>query len=187
MKKHNFDKSTHIQGYYISPKICDDIINFFKKAKHRQGAGRTGYGINKDAKDSIDIILNYHDTVLDSYTKQLQKCVVDYEKCYQGLHSVGRYSPDCENVNIQYYKPGGGFKNWHFERQSMLRDRLLVFMTYLNDVPNGGTEFFHQKITSPAKKGLTLIWPAEFTHLHKGQIAKQDKYVITGWYNYIKE
>ena len=60
-------------------------------------------------------------------------------------------------------------------------------MTYLNDVPKGGTEFFYQKITSPAKKGLTLIWPAEFTHLHKGQIAKQEKYIITGWYNYIKE
>jgi hypothetical protein len=29
-------------------------------------------------------------------------------------------------------------------------------MTYLNDVPDGGTEFKYQKIISPAKKGLTL-------------------------------
>ena len=185
MRKHNFDKNSHIQGYYISPKICDDIVSFFKKAKHRQQTGMTGLGIKKEVKDSCDIILNYNDTVLDSYTEQLQKCLLDYEKCYKGLHSVGRYAPNIEGVNIQYYKPGGGFKEWHFERQSILRDRLLVFMTYLNDVPKGGTEFFYQKITSPAKKGLTLIWPAEFTHLHKGQIAKHEKYVITGWYNYI--
>ena len=185
MRKHNFDKNTHIQGYYIPHKICDDLVKFFKKIKHRHSPGITGYGINKDAKDSIDVILNYNDTALDPYKEKLQKCVEDYEKCYQGLHGVGRFAPNAEGVNIQYYKPGGGFKNWHFERTGILKSRLLVFMTYLNDVPNGGTEFFYQKIITPAKKCLTLIWPAEFTHLHKGQIAKHEKYVITGWYNYI--
>jgi hypothetical protein len=33
-------------------------------------------------------------------------------------------------------------------------------MTYLNDVDDGGTDFLYQKLTTPAKKGLTLIWPA---------------------------
>ena len=59
-------------------------------------------------------------------------------------------------------------------------------MTYLNDVPDGGTEFFYQKVISPAKKGLTVIWPAEFTHLHRGQVSKREKYIITGWYNFIR-
>ena len=98
MKKHNFDKSTHIQGYYIPHKICDDLVKLFKRIKHRQAAGLTGYGVNKEAKDSIDVILNYGDTGLDPYTEKLQKCVEDYEKCYQGLHSVGRYAPDVEGV-----------------------------------------------------------------------------------------
>ena len=81
MKKHNFDKSTHIQGYYIPHKICDDLVKLFKRIKHRQAAGLTGYGVNKEAKDSIDVILNYGDTALDPYTEKLQKCVEDYEKC----------------------------------------------------------------------------------------------------------
>ena len=46
-------------------------------------------------------------------------------------------------------------------------------MTYLNDVPKGGTEFFYQKITSLTNNGLTNM-SVEFTHLHKGQIAKQE-------------
>jgi hypothetical protein len=68
----------------------------------------------------------------------------------------------------------------------MYQTRILVFMTYLNDVPDGGTEFIYQNIISPAKKGLTLIWPAEFTHLHRGQISKtKEKYIVTGWFNYL--
>ena len=44
-------------------------------------------------------------------------------------------------------------------------------MTYLNDVPDGGTHFKYQDLTTPAEKGLTiLIWPTDFSHTHKGQI-----------------
>ena len=33
-----------------------------------------------------------------------------------------------------------------------------------------------------AKKGLTLLWPAEWTHIHKGNVLKSGlKYIITGW------
>ena len=34
------------------------------------------YNSKKEVKDSCDIILNYNDTVLDSYTEQLQKCLL---------------------------------------------------------------------------------------------------------------
>ena len=63
---------------------------------------------------------------------------------------------------------------------------MLVFMTYLNDVLDGGTEFKYQKLITKAKKGLTLIWPSDFTHTHKGQISNtSEKYIITGWFSYI--
>ena len=58
-------------------------------------------------------------------------------------------------------------------------------MTYLNDVKNGGeTEFYWQKIKIKPKKGLTLIWPTEFTHLHRGiPTPIEEKYIVTGWFN----
>ena len=56
-------------------------------------------------------------------------------------------------------------------------------MLYLNNVANGGTEFKYQKITTEAIKGNLVIWPAEFTHLHKGVISKtKEKYIATGWF-----
>jgi hypothetical protein len=58
-------------------------------------------------------------------------------------------------------------------------------MTYLNDVDDGGTDFFYQKITSPAKKGLTIIWPTDWTHMHKGQVSMtKEKMIVTGWFTF---
>ena len=58
-------------------------------------------------------------------------------------------------------------------------------MTYLNDLEKGGTEFKYQKITTPSKKGLTLIWPTDFTHTHKSEIVNKEKIIITGWLSII--
>ena len=58
-------------------------------------------------------------------------------------------------------------------------------MTYLNTLDNAGTEFYYQKTTTPCEKGLTIIWPAGWTHTHKGVISNVDeKYIITGWYSF---
>jgi len=116
----------------------------------------------------------------------LQLCLDEYIKKYPFLQRVDNFNIT-EGYNIQYYKPNGGFKHWHCEiTHPKSSKRVLTFMTYLNDVPDGGTEFFYQKTITPAKKGLTLIWPAHFTHFHKGQISKKyEKYIITGWYTFV--
>ena len=47
---------------------------------------------------------------------------------------------------------------------------------------DGGTEFLHQNLKIPCKKGLTLIWPAAWTHTHRGVIDENlPKTLITGW------
>ena len=62
--------------------------------------------------------------------------------------------------------------------------RHLVFMTYLNDVTDcGETEWFHQKVKIQPRKGLTVIWPPDWTHTHRGiPSPTQTKYIVTGWY-----
>ena len=59
-------------------------------------------------------------------------------------------------------------------------------MFYLNDVEDEGeTEFYYQKLKVKPKKGLTLIWPADWTHTHRGIPSKtQEKYIATGWYSF---
>jgi hypothetical protein len=40
-------------------------------------------------------------------------------------------------------------------------------------------------MVSPAKKGLTMIWPTDWTHIHRGIVSEtKEKMIVTGWYNF---
>jgi len=56
-------------------------------------------------------------------------------------------------------------------------------MLYLNDNFEGGeTEFIYQKDRIKPRKNRLLIWPAAYTHVHRGNPPiNGDKYIITGW------
>ena len=57
-------------------------------------------------------------------------------------------------------------------------------MLYLNTVTdNGGTYFPRQDTLTNAIKGDMIIWPAYFTHPHRGIVSEtQEKYICTGWF-----
>ena len=93
-----------------------------------------------------------------------------------------------EPINLQHYAPNEGFFDWHCERSChQSHQRALVFMTYLNDVNDGGeTEWYHQKLKVKAVKGKTVIWPTDFTHLHRGITSPTEhKYIATGWFSFL--
>ena len=44
------------------------------------------------------------------------------------------------------------------------------------------TEFKYYGKKVKAKKGLTLLWPPDFTHTHRGiPSPTEEKYIVTGW------
>jgi hypothetical protein len=98
--------------------------------------------------------------------------------------------PTTLSRTYRYYPPSGGYKTYHTERTGRGEpegSRHLVFMTYLNDVDDGGgTEFYHQgPLVVQPKKGLTLIWPADWTFTHRGVPSPtQEKAIVTGWFNF---
>jgi len=182
----NFDLpfESFIGGWFIPDKVCDKVIDYFESKPDDHVKGRIGKNAyNKDILDDTRMRITSEKN-LEEYYILLQECLDNYKKLYEYSDKVDSYSLE-ENINIQKYSPGGGFKVWHFEEKGDHKKRHLVFMTFLNDVENGGTEFKYQNLTVPAKKGLTLIWPAPWTHTHKGQVSNtQTKYIITGWYNF---
>jgi hypothetical protein len=179
-----------IGGWIINKEICEDLIKFFKKNKKRQIDGKVSGVrpnlIDHEIKKSIDLSLHGSDSAFKSYNEQLQICLNKYMDRYpEVFNDYAKFNSTIENYNIQKYDPNEGFYKWHCERNNGQSKRCLVFMTYLNDVNKGGTEFKYQKLTTIAKCGLTLIWPTDFTHMHRGEISEDEtKYIITGWYNY---
>jgi len=192
LKEHYFDYSSFIGGWYMPNFICDDLINFFKTHSEYTEKGKSFYenrvDVHSHIKDSIDFSIPHkaQDYPFFLYRIYLKQCLDNYTEKYKNVKEDLYYFDINTNYNIQYYPPNGGFKTWHSERMGPnVSKRVLVFMTYLNDVKDGGTDFYYQNLTSPAKKGLTLIWPSEWTHMHKGQISKtNEKYIVTGWYTF---
>ena len=183
---------TFIHQFNINEKICDDLIEYHKKNTEYKGEGTINTGeVDKSFKDSIDVSVypSSQNLIIKNYYKEINEGIDQYYKKYKILNEGFNCHTD-EPLNLQYYAPGGGFKKWHCERRinkGYQISRFLVFMTYLNDVTDAGeTEWLYQKTKIQPKKGLSVIWPSDFTHTHRGiPSLSQEKYIATGWYNII--
>ena len=173
--------------------LCSEIIDFFEKNQDLQKKGGTSdASTNKKVKSTIDITIKPIDlkdknfSVFNNYMKELHDCYLDYQKQWPFLKSMLN-DIQIPPFNIQKYNPGDHFSTVHSERTSLnTLHRLFAFMTYLNDVEDGGeTHFTHYKFKIKPEIGKTLIWPAEWTHAHTGEILKSGtKYIVTGWMNF---
>jgi len=172
--------------------LCKQIINFFEENKilHRKGA--TGSGIDPSKKKTTDIGINPDDLknskfkCFNNYMDELYKCFIDYQHQWPFMKSIIK-DVDIGSFNVQKYAKGDHFSKVHTERGNLqYSDRVFAWMTYLNDVDDGGkTNFAHYDIKIKPEIGKTLIWPAEWTHAHSGEILNNgEKYIITGWMNF---
>ena len=194
MKEHEFPYESFIGGWYIPETICNNMVDYFneKKRNNVTSPGEVTYsgniGVVKEIIESEDLEIhpNNGETPFKEYRDYLQKSLNKYVQKYTMLNKVSHFNLNV-GYNIQYYKKGGGYKDYHCERggyKSTIK-RIVVFMTYLNDVDDGGTEFYYQKIISPAKKGLTVLFPSDWTHTHRSQVSHtKEKYIATGWFDF---
>ena len=176
------------QEFLKDLSICDDLIDYHKNSNNKV-IGQTGNGISETKKSTDVLIFNDNDLIIKKYLLELHDILKNYIGEYSYSNHYNSFSIT-QHFNIQHYKIQEGFLNWHCERTRNLEpesSRHLVFMTYLNDVIDAGeTEFYYQKLKIKPQKGLTLIWPADWTHTHRGITSPtQEKYIATGWYNYI--
>jgi hypothetical protein len=171
----------------LDTSLCDDLIDYYHKSSEYKQKGVVSGGLRPDSKTSTDVTIfpNSTDETIVTYLKFVNQVLGSYKEAYDAF-----MYPVCfaEGMNIQYYEPGEGFPKWHCERgMYQTNQRALAFMTYLNDVTDGGeTEWLYQDRKLTPKKGLTAIWPTDFTHTHRGIISPTEtKIIITGWFNYV--
>ena len=191
MKKINISKQVNFIGCWNleNDNLCENIIKFFEDRKDLQTIGVTGYGKDEKAKKSTDISIDPKNLKLENYKifktymSELFKCYKDYKNQWSFLQNNMKVL-DIPRFNVQKYQPGGHYALLHSERttpQSM--HRVFAWMTYLNDVEDGGDTYFQYfDLKIKPEKGKTIIWPAEWTHAHAGEVLNKGlKYIITGW------
>jgi hypothetical protein len=119
---------------------------------------------------------------VDQYSGFLKDCFNAYIKEYSIQFNGIIYN---DMFKIHKVKESEGFHRWHYEKGGPLAiDRIMAFMTYLEVPKRGGeTEFLHQCLRLDPVVGRTLIWPAGYTHMHRGLMPLEGtKMYITGWF-----
>lgn len=115
--------------------------------------------------------------------QKLHNCVLHYIDKFFAIQQTPMISTE---VKFQKTPVSGGYHDWHYESDCQIHaTRVLAWLVYLNDMGqnDGETEFLYQQRRVQAKAGRCVIWPAAFTHLHRGNpVYSGDKYVVTGWY-----
>jgi len=189
----NMNNGIYSKKGVLSKELCDLFIKNFKKSPdtHRSDfTDKTNLHFNVDylkhpewepiLRQLVDhIYINLNDYLTNTIT------AIDHEK------KIARNILDPKfpltispSFNMQYYKPGEAFHQWHAERmQPAKMNRVLVWMFYLNDVTDqGGTEFYHQKHIETAEQGKMVLFSSDWLHTHRGiPSPTQEKYILTGW------
>tara|TARA_Y100000004_G_scaffold130185_1_gene146844 strand:- start:47 stop:622 length:576 start_codon:yes stop_codon:yes gene_type:complete len=171
----------------LSKRECEILINQFEKSDEKS-VGSTSDGYKPDEKECMQFEIDLHDqSVISTIIKpNLGSCIGKYREKYH-VHLL--YTSTWKLFNkASFQKYDGkedGYKIWHCEHGSNEENsrRILAWMFYLNDA-KCGTEFYDRP-TIKAKEGRCVIWPAFWTHTHRGVIPNKGlKYIITGWISY---
>jgi hypothetical protein len=176
-------EKTFIGQYFIPENICDEIVNLCSgrnklKFDPNQKDGPRGFFRGELAKLSLDCYYEYKKHLFSSLNAYLNE--------FSYLRFLDKLVLENDYVAVQLYDRGYFYSITHCENGHTLptHHRILVFMTYCNTIENGGgTDFPYQNLQTKPKKGLTLIWPAYWTHPHTGIPSYDSRKVITtGWF-----
>ena len=176
----------------LTKKQCEKIIDFINSSDLTPGLVQTPLKADliQSEKDSWDISLNAEDTSIeinDLIFNSLTRCIQDYKKQHPQIDQLATWRY-CQEYNLQKYNPGQAYHSIHCENMNPKSSlRILAWMFYLNTVTDGGGTYFdNYDLTMNAVQGRCVIWPAYWTHFHRGIVSKTEtKYIVTGWMNYI--
>ena len=175
----------------LSKKECEILINQFEKSPQLRGMTYLDDNpepqVRNDIKSSIELKggskFSDRSVISNIIRPQLIKCMVKYNAAHPQLTPIHTWDY-FDDYNFQKYEnEDDGYKTWHCEHGSgVIGDRIMAWMFYLNNAKSG-TEFMNYP-TVRAKMGRCVIWPAFWTHIHRGAPNKGLKYIITGWISY---
>jgi len=122
---------------------------------------------------------------LETFLNKFWNCYKQYTDHYSVIKEAGNHY--IRSMKLQKTLPGEGYHIWHFENDSAEKcSRLCAWGLYLNTINDGGeTEFLYQSMRVSALEGRLILWPATYTHTHRGNPPlKGVKYLLTGWLEY---
>lgn len=208
MKGENF---IYVKDDVLTEETCQNIIKGFEYIDSCDQVYDRGYTPAESVKDSScnmgmlrqvgQVVLGtlYSGDITKLLQTEINTCLYEYFRKYEtGMFgilgdssprptSLGDYPAILTGAKLQKTRPSEGYHIWHAEATSLLyKSRVISYILYLNDISEGGeTEFIHLSERVAPKAGRMLIFPAGWTHTHRGNPPLvEDKYIATGWMEY---
>ena len=162
----------HGRDVIVADEIRELRFQYFKKEE----SNPERYKTVEDERREIE--------KLEEQKRQIEADIVCLEEYIRKYEHLLCYRYQQVYLNVQRTLPQQGYHSWHSEDGNMgANRRILATMMYLNDDFDGGeTEFLYQSLRVKPKRGMVLIWPAGFTHVHRGNPPLSgEKFIATSW------
>ena len=169
----------------LSSENCDKLIDYFNNNPKMKGVvgGNMVVPSKKKSTELLNSKFSLHPFTFQLISSTLQEYTDKYVKKYIPLQNMDKWGVDDVFTLIKFEGEDGGYKAWHTEHSKSVPYRILVWMFYLNDAQCGTEFLYHPNVES--KKGRLVIWPAGWTHYHKGVTPNKGiKYIMSGWYSF---
>ena len=172
---------------FVPRDKCDDLIKSFESSPEKMEEGKIGFAnVDPNKKKCVESFFDFEDINQHNLVNEYLPLAIEKyrEKCI----SVELWPFDIDpHYKVQRYYPTEAYYHLHCENGHPSLNSVLAWMVYLNDVTDDGyTEFPNQGKRFQPRTGDLLIWPAYFTHPHRGIASKtQTKYIVTGWCDYL--
>jgi hypothetical protein len=177
----------------FSKEYCEEVINYFEQmSKAGYAVNRQQHDkVNKIHKDNLSVFFTQESIINLTESKHLLQqfnntlwgvCYPAYTDKFWILKELAGHSSYC--FKVQKTEIGQGYHVWHCEvGNRSTAHRILAWTLYLNNVEEGGeTEFIYQHMRIKPTQGTLVMWPAVYTHTHRGNPPiSNDKYIVTGW------
>lgn len=189
--KYEFNNFIGIYENAFTEKECKDTIKLFENY-HKSGYtyGRENLVLKDDISVNISptMELDWNPNFISSFHKRFYDYIYPiYNNQYPILQELKKHRS--KYIKIQKTFPTQGYHIWHCEHDAydFSQNRVLSWILYLNDVTEGGeTEFLYQSLRFKPKTGTFILFPAYFTHTHRGNPPLSGiKYIATGWVEFV--
>ena len=161
----------------IESNLCNELIKIIDQSS--VSYGRVDAVHRQDYQLSLE---STHPGIARDFMERVNNCLSEYIRVECPFLQQNTFVSSV--TLVQKTEPMEGYHSFHAENTTWDLDcRSMAWMVYLNDVEEGGeTEWLYQQVKVKPQQGTVVIWPAGYTHMHRGNPPMEDKYIATVWW-----
>ena len=190
-----FEDFIYINDNVLDENSCKEITDyvmkndrFVKNPSYPKDKRNTDHMMRMAVKDDYSFVI-HTSTLNEDYWRVILQIVHDgLEKYISKWIHAGEKRGYCPIMKYHIVQQHQGYHIWHQEWEGCHYPesaKVLVWHLSLTSHKNEGElEFKYYDRRIEPKAGRLIIWPAGFTHTHRGNSIRSDtqKHYITGWW-----